>query len=222
MPHQYPHFFARGQKMTFAEIHALCVHSYSNLDARQAVSHGNTRWVVDSEWEYGHFAAYRIRKPGAWTALVYRGTDDAKDWVIDNASNALGSGHPPQYRLGAKLARLVGRDVILVGHSLGGGIATYASAFNGNPAVTIFPAPVIPSSLPQRGAKADVVNYVCHGEVLTELASGGRKGMVRNVVQDALDLGFSGRIHRRLGPDWHVRSRGGSAIDKHLLPNVVL
>ncbi|MCA9704684.1 MAG: DUF2974 domain-containing protein [Myxococcales bacterium] len=218
----YPNFFARGQKMTFAEIHALCTRSYDDLNPRQQIPFGGSTWVVESQWEYGRFAAYRIRKPGAWTAVVYRGTDDYKDWIIDNASNALGSGHPPQYQMGSRIAGTLDRSVILVGHSLGGGIATYASAYHGNPAVTIFPAPVIPSSLPQRGAKADVVNYVCHGEVLSELGSGGRNGTFRNIVQDALDLRVSWRLHRRLGPDWHIQSRGGSTISKHYLDNVVM
>ncbi|MEM9463376.1 MAG: alpha/beta fold hydrolase [Myxococcota bacterium] len=218
---KYPNFYARGQKMTFAEIHALCSQSYNNLNARQRIAVGGSTWIVESEWEHGRFAAYLIRKPGGWRALVFRGTDDYKDWVIDNAGNALGNGHPPQYRWGSQITRVVGKDVILVGHSLGGGIATYASAHHGNPAVTIFPAPVIPSSLPKRGEKADVVNYVCDGEVLSELASGGRNGGFRNFVQDALDFNFSWRIHRRLGPDWHIQSRGGNSFSKHYLTNVV-
>lgn len=217
---QYPNFFARGHKMTFAEIHALCTQSYNNLNAGQRITFQGTTWIVESEWETGSFAAYLIRKPGGWRALVFRGTDNRGDWV-DNASNALGNGHPYQYKLGARITANVGKDVILVGHSLGGGIATYASAYHGNPAVTIFPAPVIPSSLPGRGSKADVVNYVCHGEILSELTSGGRNGGIRNFFQDALDFNVSWRVHRRLGPDWHIQSRGGSTVSKHYLDNVV-
>ena len=91
------------------------------------------------------------------------------------------------------------------------------------PAATIFPAPVIPSSLPENGAKADVVNYVCHGEALTELTSSGRTGSFwRDLGQNAINQYVSGTQHRRLGTDFWVSSNGGNPLSRHDLANIVL
>jgi hypothetical protein len=68
-----------------------------------------------------------------------------------------------------------------------------------------------------------VLNYVCHGEVLTEASQVGRSGnFFRDVAQGYLDWRISGRQHRRLGQDFWIQSTGGNPIAKHLLPNVVL
>lgn len=224
MSGRYPSFATRnGQLMTFMEVYSLCVNSYRDLQPGQVLTGTGTRWVVDNCFINRGFAAYNIRKDGGWHALVFRGTDGARDWVYNNLANALGRTRPPQYVSGEDVVSRYGAGKILVGHSLGGGIATFASAYHGLPAATIFPAPVIPSSLPDRGAKADVVNYVCHGEVLTELASSGRTGsLLRDVGQNVLDQALSGHQHRRLGTDFWVSSNGASAIDKHMLDQIVL
>jgi len=220
---RYPNVYALGHLMTFEEVHGLCSKSYDNLNVGQRLQGEGATWTVENEWEDGGFAAYKIRKAGGWTAMVFRGTDDWRDWVFNNLANAMGSGHPPQYRSGSRIVASHGQGAILVGHSLGGGIATYASAIHGNPAVTVFPAPVIPASLPRGGSNADVVNYVCRGEALTELTAGGRRSSGwRNFAQDVVDAAVSGTVHRRLGIDHWVQSNGGSAIDKHSLQKIAM
>ncbi len=220
---RYASFYGGGQLMTFMEVYSLCVNSYSNLQYGQELTGTGTKWTVQRVVENRGFMAYKIKKEGGWTAMVFRGTDDPRDWVYNNIANALGSTRPPQYVSGDDLVSKWGAGCVLVGHSLGGGIATFASAFSGLPAVTIFPAPVIPSSLPDGGSKADVVNYVCHGEVLTELTMTDRSGNIwRDLASDALDRALSGAVHRRLGTDFWVESSGANPIDKHMLGNIVL
>ena len=222
MGQRYPGFYGNGQLLTFMEIHRLCVRSYDNLDPGQEIVEDGAKWIVEQQFEEGSFAAYIIKKPAAWNVIVFRGTDDKGDWIRDNASNGLGNVHPPQYKRGAEIAAAHGAGRVLLGHSLGGGIATYASAHHGVPAATIFPAPVIPRRLPERGKKANVVNYVCHGEVLTEASQVGRSGnFFRDVAQGAVNGAVSWRQHRRLGQDYWIQSSGGNPVSKHFLGNVV-
>lgn len=209
--------------MTFREARALCQHSYKNLRAGQKVEVEKAAWTVERTYDVGGFAAYQISKPNGWNAVVYRGTCNWQGWVLNNLPNMLGWERPPQYLTGAQIAASQPAGTILVGHSLGGGIATYASAQHGMPAVTIFPAPVIPSGLPDQGRGADVVNYVCHGEALTEMTAGGRrKELWDNVVQDEVNYRISGgKRHRRLGIDHWVRSKSSSPIGKHDLDEII-
>ncbi len=220
---RYSSVYAGGHLMTFMEVYSLVVNSYRNLQAGQTLTGTGTRWVVDNVFVNRGFTAYNIRKDGGWSVLLFRGTDDPRDWVYNNIANALGNPRPPQYVSGEDIVSRYGAGKILVGHSLGGGIATFASAFHGVPAVTLFPAPVIPSTLPDGGARANVVNYVCHGEVLTELASAGRTGSFwRDLGQDAVDIALSGHQHRRLGVDFWLESNGGDPVARHMPENIVL
>lgn len=227
MSQPYASFYGGGQIMTFMEVYSLCVHSYSDLRAGQELTGTGTTWTVEQVIENHGFMAYKIRKHGGWYAIVFRGTnfeDAGGDWLRNNIANALGHTRPPQYVSGEDLVSKHGAGKILVGHSLGGGIAMFASAFHGLPAATIFPAPVIPDSLPNGGANANVVNYVCHGEVLTELTAAGRSGsFLRDAATDYLDRQLTrGLVHRRLGDDYWVRSNGGNPIERHMLNNIVL
>jgi hypothetical protein len=220
---RYPGFYGSGHLLTFMEVYKLCLRSYDNLNPGQVLDEEGGKWKVESEFEVGAFAAYVIKKEGGWHALVFRGTDDKTDWLRDNIPNGLGNAHPPQYQRGLSIAAQVGHGKVLVGHSLGGGIATYASAHLRLAAATIFPAPVIPSQLPHKGERANVLNYVCHGEVLTEASQVGRSGnFFRDAAQGFLDWRISGRQHRRLGQDFWIQSNAGNPISKHMLGNVAL
>jgi len=73
-----------------------------------------------------HASAYTN---GNTVAIVYEGTGDLKDWVVD-AEQAPG-GIPDQYKYAVDFAQKVikenpGKQVVFTGHSLGGGLATYA------------------------------------------------------------------------------------------------
>ncbi len=218
---RYQGFYASGNEISFDEALGLCQASYTDLEPGSQIPARDGTWTVERKMATGGFAAYTIRKAGGWTAAVYRGTANWQGWMFNNLPNMLGMPNPPQYDSGLEFARQHPPNTILVGHSLGGGIATYASAHLGNPAVTIFPAPVIPRGLPNRGVSSDVVNYVCHGEALTEITQGGRRtNTVLGVVQDVADVAVSGSFHRRLGHDIWVQSNGVNPIDMHSLSKI--
>lgn len=219
---RYPDVFFGTNLMTFEEARMLCQYSYSSLEPGQTIEGEGVQWTVAAKHTVGGFAAYVIDKPDGFRAIVYRGTVDWRGWILNNIPNMFGMLRPPQYDTGVAIASQYNQwNTMLVGHSLGGGIATYASAHLGLPAVTIFPAPVIPSSLPDRGGRAKVYNYVCHGEALTELTAGGRRdSQWNNNLQDGTDFVFSRQRHRRLGVDNWVQSIAGNAIAMHGLDSI--
>ena len=134
-----------GNAISFIEVLELCERSYDDLQKGRPVQVAGTSMDVVDKKITGGFAAFKIQKPGGWTAIVYRGSNDARDWAFNNIPGGL-SGPlafpPPQYRTGRDWAKQVGnKNTLLVGHSLGGGIAMYAAAQEGMNAATIFPAP---------------------------------------------------------------------------------
>jgi hypothetical protein len=203
----YEGFWDRsGNHITFLEILDLCKRSYNITPGEGQVSIAGTMMDVEAREITGGFAAYKIRKPGSWTAIVFRGSDDWRDWVLNNAPGAILPVPPPQYGTGRRMAQEHGKNCLLVGHSLGGGIASYAAAQQGMSAATIFPAPLNPVWLalplppwPARGTK--IQNYVCSGEILTVAAT-----LSPN--------------HRRFGKDVWVQSNAGGPIDKHGLDQI--
>ncbi|MEM9452682.1 MAG: Mbeg1-like protein [Myxococcota bacterium] len=201
---KYADFHDRaGNKMTFLEILDLCKQSYNDLQNQRKVQIAGQEMSVENNRVSGGFAAYKIKKPNGWTAIVFRGSDDWRDWVLNNVPGAVLPVPPPQYGTGRQFAKQHDDNCVLVGHSLGGGIASYAAAQNGQHAATIFPAPINPVwltfPLPVWPAKGTTVqNYVCSGEVLTVAAAASLK-------------------MRRYGTDVWVESTGGGPIEKHAL-----
>lgn len=115
------------------------------------------------------------------TALAFAGTDmtSAGDWTTNLAQGA--GLKTEQYAEAVSLAKNVvlafdKADVILTGHSLGGGLATAAAAATGTTAVVFNPAGVHDNTLAREGldpvkvkAAADqgqIRNYIVDGEVL--------------------------------------------------------
>jgi len=176
----------------------------------QTITIEGAKATVEQSYVEGSFAAFVVQKRNGWRALVFRGSEDGDlgDWIDTNlrsATSGLGSTPPMQYLMARAVARAQDPKTILVGHSLGGGLAMYAAAQWGMAAATIYPAPIQPTwlpgfpPLPAQGTR--VQNYVCMGEVLTmaEYASS----------------------HVRIGRDVWIEARGNS-FDKHLLPNIVV
>src|SRR5262249_49679495 len=137
MAQRYPSFYGGGQLLTFMEVYKLCLRSYDDLDPGQQLEEEGAKWTGEHAVEEGPSAAYIIKKDKGWNAIVYRGTDERADWINDNIPNGLGNAHPPQYKRGKEIAAQHGAGRVLLGHSLGGGIATYASAYLGLAACTI-------------------------------------------------------------------------------------
>lgn len=192
--------------MTFLEILDLCKRSYTITNADRQVSIGGTMMDIDAREISGGFAAYRITKPRAWSAIVFRGSDDWRDWVLNNVPGAVVPVPPPQYGAGRRMAKQHGESCVLVGHSLGGGIASYVAAQQGMHAATIFPAPINPVWLalplpPWPASGTTIQNYVCPGEVLTVAAT-----LSPNLM--------------RYGRDVWIQSNAGGPIDKHGLDQI--
>lgn len=203
----YADFYDRaGNKMTFLEILDLCKQSYNPLQNQRTVQIAGQEMSVESNEVDGGFAAYKIKKRNGWTAIVFRGSDDWRDWVLNNVPGAVLPVPPPQYGAGRRFANRHDKNCVLVGHSLGGGIASYAAAQNGQHAATIFPAPINPLWLglplpPWPAEGTTIQNYVCSGEVLTVAAAA------------SLRL-------RRYGTDVWIQSNASGPIDKHGLDEI--
>lgn len=126
---------------------------------------------------------------------AFAGTQDELDIKTDMAQSL--GGETVQYNLAMgnteKLAKIFGAEnLTLTGHSLGGGLATAASAVNGVNAVTFNPAGINPQTvmraLRARGDEATswntvarevgtrVTNYVIPGEMLNNLGAGSSLG----------------------------------------------
>lgn len=203
----YEDFYDRaGNRMTFLEILDLCKRSYTITNNDRQVAIAGTTMSIEAREISGGFAAYKIKKPNGWTAIVFRGSDDWRDWVLNNVPGAVTPIPPPQYGAGRRMADQHGGSCVLVGHSLGGGIASYAAAQQGMHAATIFPAPINPIWLglplppwPARGTT--IQNYVCSGEILTVAAT------------------LSPNL-RRYGRDVWIQSNASGPVDKHGLDQV--
>lgn len=136
----------------------------------------------------------RLTGPGGFQAQVYRdadggyvlafaGTDptSVSDWAtnLQQGTGQLSAQHLQAIRLAQALESAVGPEhLVLTGHSLGGGLASTASAATGDPAVTFNAAGVHPNTLlaaaalggSHLGVAADQVrNYHVRGELLTTL-----------------------------------------------------
>ena len=139
---------------------------------------------------------------GRKTVLSFSGTDDLADWG-DNVGQGL-TGVSVQYLRALATSRATASDIV-VGHSLGGGLASYVAIYGGRQAATINPAPLNINPLSGIGMMKNndlVINYVASGEAL-----------------DILDAAMINM--RRVGKIYNVSSNGGwSPVARHLLPNL--
>lgn len=123
-----------------------------------------TTWQLTRVFERGSFRA--VLCTGSKTVLSFSGTDDAGDWV-DNIGQGV-TGISGQYLHALRVARSTAPEVV-VGHSLGGGLASYCAVYGGYPAATINPAALntnIVSAVAMLRNGSLVINYVASGEVL--------------------------------------------------------
>ena len=156
-----------------------------------------SRWTVTNIFERGSFRAALIT--GRKRILSLAGTDDKWDWG-DNIGQGL-AGVSVQYIRALRLARSAAPDIV-VGHSLGGGMASYCAVYGSKFAATINPAPLNINPFSGIGMIRNshlVINYVAPGEAL-----------------DVLD--HAAITMRRVGKIYHVKSNGGfNPINRHLL-----
>lgn len=120
--------------------------------------------------EHGHYV------------VAFSGTDEGKDW-LSNFRQGLGF-EDAQYNQAIALAReakvAFGDEVVITGHSLGGGLAGVASISSGIPAVTFNASGVHDKTLERIGIDADAAKrevadngqirrYAVKNEILTDL-----------------------------------------------------
>lgn len=129
-------------------------------------------------------------------ALAYRGTDAGKDWAT-NLGQGLGF-ETSQYNQAMALARqskvAFGEDLVITGHSLGGGLAAVGAAATDTPAVTFNAAGVKDKTLERVGLDPDAIRqqaengqmrrYAVDNEILTGLQE--RNIVTRHLMPDAI------------------------------------
>ena len=128
--------------------------------------------------------------------LAYSGTDEPKDWLT-NFGQGLGF-ETSQYNQAMALARQAkiafGQDMVITGHSLGGGLAAAAAVATDTPAVTFNASGVHDKTLERIGLDPDAVKheagrglirrYAVQNEILTELQE--NKPIIRHLMPDAV------------------------------------
>ncbi len=188
--------------LTYDEVVGLTWLAYKGQGTPGTWSFPNSgsTWDLVSVFEQGSFRAVLVK--GKKTVLSFSGTDDAADWG-DNIGQGL-TGVSVQYLRALRTARATASDIV-VGHSLGGGLASYVAIYGGRQAATINPAPLNINPLSGIGMMKNnnlVINYVAAGEAL-----------------DLLDAAMINM--RRVGKIYNVSSNGGwSPVARHLLPNL--
>ncbi|MEZ5345881.1 MAG: hypothetical protein R2681_10045 [Pyrinomonadaceae bacterium] len=190
--------------LSYEDVIGLSWMAYAGQGTRGRWRMASGIWEITSVFEQGSYRAVTVKSPSSKKILSFSGTDDIMDWG-DNIIQGL-TGFSSQYALARVHALFVNPDIV-TGHSLGGGLASYAAINNFTNAATINPAPLNLTGLlgsnilPRLVNSGKVVNYVVRGEAL-------------DILDDAaLSM-------RRVGTIHNVSSGGSSPIDKHLIPNL--
>lgn len=188
----------------YYDVVSLCWLAYKGNGAKTGErwqSQTGAVWSINNVYERGAFRA--VLAQGSKLILSFSGTDEGADWG-DNITQGL-AGISGQY---ARALRTAARSTceMVVGHSLGGGLASYVAVYQGRIAATVNPAPLntnIASIIGSIRNGGRVVNYVAPGEAL-----------------DILDIAAP-NMHR-VGRIIPVASNGGAnPINRHLLNHLV-
>ena len=183
--------------LTYEQVISLCWLAYAGQGTvGQWKFSDGTMWTLNEVNEVGIFRAVLVTSPTGKKILSYSGTDDPADW-IDNVLQRVIS-LSPQYTYAAAIGRYYSPDIV-VGHSLGGGLASYTAVRLGLETATFNPAPLsLFNGLPQYVYGGKVTNYVVRGEALD--------------LMDTYDPSSS-----RIGKIYYVQSSGTNPIEKHLI-----
>jgi hypothetical protein len=155
--------------LDYEEVQGLCWLPYEGCGKKDELyefSNGS-RWKVTEVIEAGGFRAVLV-KGKERTVLSFSGTnfDSIEDWLNNFMQGLVGIS--PYYARALSVARSYPADVV-VGHSLGGGLASYCSIYLGKKAATINPAPLNIndiSKIPIIIRNNLVINYAVVGEAL--------------------------------------------------------
>lgn len=203
----------------------------------------------------GGFAANVYRDAQGHYVLAFQGTDPTSldDWGanVQQGVGLLSMQHAQAIGLAQAVAASVGSDnLVLTGHSLGGGLASTASVATGVPAVTFNAAGVHPNTVQFATdlghgdgglTTGQIRNYHVRGEVLTTLQNpvGSFLDHVPHAGPDRVPdaLGTQIALDPVKGPDLHVtpwgiaspvvgvaetvKDLGGYAVGLHQTPSVI-
>jgi len=107
---------------------------------------------------------------GNKSVIAFRGTDSKKDWALSNLAVPFSIPYKQAWKAVRKyLEKNPSRNLILTGHSLGGGMALSASVHFGVPAIVFDPSPRIFDGLGDYHEPATRVIIYQNGEVLERL-----------------------------------------------------
>jgi Protein of unknown function (DUF2974) len=165
--------------------------------------------------------------------LAFSGTDESKDW-LSNFRQGLGFGDA-QYNQAIQLARQAkvafGQDVVITGHSLGGGLAAIAAVAADIPAVTFNAAGVHDRTVRRLGLDPDAVRqeaenglirrYAVRNDILTELQENtfGTRQLMPDAIGRKIELPDPDPLSfwQRLNPFKSIRH----GIDMHYIDAVI-
>lgn len=169
--------------------------------------------------------------------LAFKGTSGANDWKAD-ATQALGL-NTAQYNeataLATKAKAAFGNNLVLTGHSLGGGLASTASIVTDVPAVTFNAAGVNDATLQRLAPEGDVNamkqaannglvrRYAVQGDALTgEQQTGAARGLIPSALGHEIQLRDPNK------PSWYMEAPGLNLLSDtyagykdHLMPAVL-
>jgi hypothetical protein len=166
--------------LTFAEAKGTCEVAYDGERGDSFRFPDGSTWSIlnaVSDWMSGFKAV--VASGNGKTVLAFAGTDSLVDVAADIAQ-AFG-GIPSQYRealllTGIEMSRH--GQLMLAGHSLGGGLAAYCSVYTRLRTYTVNPAPLIGAvTLPAFGENAQITNYVAQGGEVVSSSPGRNPGI---------------------------------------------
>ncbi|HTH37460.1 MAG TPA: LysM peptidoglycan-binding domain-containing protein [Pyrinomonadaceae bacterium] len=197
-------FYQDAWGLQYEEVMTLCWLAYKGCGAKglYKFSNGST-WEITDVIEIGDFRAVVVKGKDK-TVLSFSGTDltSIEDWLNNFLQG--GTGFSPYYAYALDIARKYPADVV-VGHSLGGGLASYCAIYSGKKAATINAAPLninLVSAIPIFRNSNLVINYVAAGEAL-----------------DLFDTVASSMT--KIGRIISVATTGPTPVHKHLLDYLV-
>lgn len=209
--------------LDYEDVQGLCWLPYEECGKEGLYDFSNgSRWKVTKVIERGGFRAVLAEGKGK-TILSFAGSGmQVEDWLNNFMQGLVGIS--PYYALALSLARSYPADVV-VGHSLGGGLASYCSVYLGKRAVTINPAPLNIndiSKVPIVVRNNLVVNYGVVGEALYYLC------LLTTPISPVIPITPTRPIGigpipamTRVGRMIWVGSNGSNMFKKHLLEHLV-
>lgn len=161
---------------------------YKNADSNAVLPNGwkeatgsidiaNKMWEDDTS---GFKASLYYNEESKKYILAFAGTEDLKDWITDIRQGlGLDNVKKGQYHKAVELANVVqkcvGQNLIITGHSLGGGLASIASAATGCNAYTFNAAGLHPKTL-----KDQKLNENAMGHIQTYYSTDDPLNMIQN------------------------------------------